>query len=199
MRCNIIFNEITLFIRIYLHLHYNLKILRKMKKVFSVLLLALALQIQAQNPYCDSLGYNLGQGQVFNMSFDTSAMLASGSVDSIDVLWSVCNSLTCYNEEGMTAYFQLIQQTDTIKVCYDSYIYYGSQYEFCTDCDSLIYDQNTFSWVTFSTQGNTTNISELMNEKIDDNKIYDVYGRELLSPQFGQMYIQNKKKYIKLR
>ena len=180
-------------------LQYKLKNLKKMRKVLLVLLVALALQIQAQNPLCDSLGYTLGQGQVFNVSFDTSAMWISMPVDSIEVLWSVCNSSTCYNEEGMTAYFQLIQQTDTIKVCYDSYIYYGSQYEFCTDCDSLIYDQNTFSWVTFSTQGNTTNISELMNEKIDDNKIYDVYGRELLSPQFGQMYIQNKKKYIKLR
>ena len=30
-----------------------------------------------------------------------------------------------------------------------------------------------------------------------DNKIYDVYGRELSEAPFGQMYIQNKKKYIR--
>jgi|TARA_B110000305_G_C19132262_1_gene489507 hypothetical protein len=170
-----------------------------MRKALSVLLLALTLQIQAQNPYCDSLAYNLGQGQVFNISFDTSAILTSIPVDSIEVLWSVCNSITCYNEEGMTAYFQLIQQTDTIKVCYDSYIYSSGQYDFCTDCDSLIYDQNTFSWVMFSIQGNSTNINELMMDKFGDNKMYDIHGRKLLSPQFGQMYIQNKKKYIKIR
>ena len=170
-----------------------------MKKVLLVLLITLTLQTQAQNPFCDSLGYTLGQGQVFNMSFDTSAMWISTPVDSIDVLWSVCNSITCYNEEGMTAYFQLIQQTDTIKVCYDTYVYSLGQYEFCADCDSLIYNQNTFSWVMFSAQGNSTNINEMMIDKIVDNKIHDVYGRELLVAPIGQMYIQNKKKYFKLR
>jgi len=30
-----------------------------------------------------------------------------------------------------------------------------------------------------------------------DNKIYDLYGRELSEAPFGQMYIQNKKKYIR--
>ena len=170
-----------------------------MKKVLLVLLITLTLQTQAQNPFCDSLGYTLGQGQVFNVSFDTSAMWISTPVDSIDVLWSVCNSITCYNEEGMTAYFQLIQQTDTIKVCYDTYVYSLGQYEFCTDCDSLIYNQNTFSWVMFSAQGNSTNINEMMIDKIVDNKIHDVYGREFLVAPIGQMYIQNKKKYFKLR
>ena len=29
-----------------------------------------------------------------------------------------------------------------------------------------------------------------------DNRIYDLYGRELKEAPFGQMYIQNKKKYI---
>tara|TARA_B100000767_G_scaffold44333_1_gene38549 strand:+ start:112 stop:657 length:546 start_codon:yes stop_codon:yes gene_type:complete len=172
---------------------------KKMRKVLSVLLLAFTLQIQAQNPYCDSLGYSLGQGQVFNISFDTSAMWSNIQVDSIEVLWSVCNSITCYNAEGITAYFQLIQQTDTIKLCYDSYLYSLGQYEFCADCDSLIYDQNTFSWVIFGDQGNSTNINELLIDKIDDNKMYDLHGRELISPQSGQMYIQSKKKYIKLR
>ena len=170
-----------------------------MKKVLLVLLITFTLQTKAQNPFCDSLGYTLGQGQVFNVSFDTSAMWISTPVDSIDVLWSVCNSITCYNEEGMTAYFQLIQQTDTIKVCYDTYVYSLGQYEFCADCDSLIYNQNTFSWVMFSAQGNSTNINEMMIDKIVDNKIHDVYGRELLVAPIGQMYIQNKKKYFKLR
>ena len=177
----------------------QLKNSKKMKKVLLVLLVSLTLQIQAQNPLCDSLGYTLGQGQVFNVSFDTSAMWISMPVDSIEVLWSVCNSSTCYNEEGMTGYFQLIQQTDTIKVCYDTYVYAGGQYEFCSDCDSLIYDENTFSWVIFSAQGNPTNIKEMMIDKVGDNNIYDIYGRKLLIAPLGQMYIQNKKMYIKLR
>ena len=183
---------------IYIFLQYKLKNLKKMRKVLLVLLVALTLQTQAQNPLCDSLDYTLGQGQVFNVLFDTSAMWISMPVDSIEVLWSVCNSSTCYNEEGMTAYFQLIQQTDTIKVCYDTYVYLGGQYEYCSNCDSLIYDQNIFSWVMFGVQGNTTNIKEIKIDKIDDNKMYDLYGRELLTIRIGQMYILNKKKYVKL-
>ena len=47
--------------------------------------------------------------------------------------------------------------------------------------------------------GNTVGIEELTPTMIGDNKIYDVYGRELLTAPIGQMYIQNRKKYIKLR
>ena len=172
-----------------------------MKKILLLVLLAvLGLQTQAQNPLCDSLAYTLGQGQVFNVSFDTSAMWNSMPVDSIEVLWSVCNSSTCYNEEGMTAYFQLIQQTDTIKVCYDFYVYAGGQYEFCTDCDSLIYDQNTLSWVMFSAQGNPAGITELAPYNKADNKIYDVLGREWTCSFTNLpkgLYIINNRKVLK--
>ena len=39
----------------------------------------------------------------------------------------------------------------------------------------------------------------MMIDKIGDNKMYDIYARELLIAPIGQMYIQNKKKYLKLR
>ena len=42
-------------------------------------------------------------------------------------------------------------------------------------------------------------IEEVTTIEIVDNKMYDVFGRELLTAPIGQMYIQNKKKYIKLR
>lgn len=46
----------------------------------------------------------------------------------------------------------------------------------------------------FSMQGNTTNIKEMMIDKM-----HDLYVREFLAIPIGQMYIQNKKKYIKLK
>ncbi len=51
----------------------------------------------------------------------------------------------------------------------------------------------------FSMQGNTTNIKEMMIDKIDDNKMHDLYVREFLTIPIWQMYIQKKKKYIKLK
>jgi len=169
-----------------------------MKKTLIVLLITLGIQTQtqAQILLCDSLEYIAGQSQVFNVSLDTSVIWVNIPVDSIEVLWSVCNTSQCYTESGINADFQLIQQTDTIKICYDAYFYYGNTIEYCYDCDSLIYDQNTFSWVLFSTQSSPTAIEELVMERIN-NKTYDMLGRELFYIPIGTMYIQNRKIKIK--
>ena len=45
--------------------------------------------------------------------------------------------------------------------------------------------------------GNPTGIEELVIERFNDNKIYDVMGRELLYIPTGTMYIQNRKLYIR--
>jgi len=42
-----------------------------------------------------------------------------------------------------------------------------------------------------------TNIEELVIEKFNDNKIYDLQGRELNEIPVGKMYIKNGKLYIK--
>ena len=85
--------------------------------------------------------------------------------------------------------------TDTIKVCYDVYLYESNMVEVCTRCDSLIFDQGTYSWVLFS-MGNPVGIEELTINKISDNKIYDLMGRELKEIPKGVMYIRNKKLFI---
>ena len=40
-------------------------------------------------------------------------------------------------------------------------------------------------------------IEELTIDQLNDNKMYDLLGRELLEVPIGQMYIQNRKKYIR--
>ena len=66
--------------------------------------------------------------------------------------------------------------------------------EVCTRCDTVIFDGT--SWVLFN-MGNPTGIEELVIERFNDNKIYDVMGRELLYIPTGTMYIQNRKLYIR--
>ena len=41
-----------------------------------------------------------------------------------------------------------------------------------------------------------TSINELTLNKINNNKIYDLLGRELTTIPLGTMYIRNNKKYI---
>jgi len=74
--------------------------------------------------------------------------------------------------------------------------------ETCTRCDSLIFDQNTFSWVLFSI-GNPTAINEVCQFGCsccmwkNDSKIYDLMGRELKEIPAGKLYIRQGKLYIK--
>jgi len=170
-----------------------------MKKLLLAVLVLMGLQTQAQQssaPYfcCDSITYWIDQSQGFNIGLDTSNIVHNP--DSIDVWWAVCTNGLCYSGQGMYDYFPQVMTTDTVKVCYDVMLYEANTMEVCTRCDTVIFDGT--NWVLFN-MGNPTSIEEVTTIEIVDNKMYDVFGRELLTAPIGQMYIQNKKKYIKLR
>ena len=168
-----------------------------MKKLLLAVLVLIGLQTQAQQatPYfcCDSITYWTDQSQGFNIGLDTTNIIHNP--DSIEVYWTICNSSTCYSGDGMYAYFGQIMTTDTIKACYDVYLYESNMVEVCTRCDSLIFNQSSFSWVLFS-MSNPTSINEITLNKINNNKMYDLLGRELNEIPVGTMYIRNNKLYI---
>ena len=168
-----------------------------MKKLLVVLLVSLGLQTQAQQstPYfcCDSISYWTDQSQGFSIGLDTSGIIHNP--DSMLVLWQVCNSNTCYSAQGQYAYFGQVLTTDTLKVCYDVMIWEAGIMEVCTRCDSLVFDQNTYTWVLFS-MSNTVGIEEMMKNEGANNIMYDMLGRELTEMPLGEMYIRNKKLYI---
>ena len=167
-----------------------------MKKLLLVLLVSLGLQTQAQVNWCDSLSYTVVPGtQLLTLVGNSS--LSPNMLDSMTWSWSVCNSTTCYAGAGDTAYFQVIQPTDTVKVCYDAYIYFMGATYVCTDCDSMIYDANSYSWVLMN-MGNPTSIKELIGGQMG-GQMYDLLGREVTEAQIGVMYIRNNKKYIRIR
>ena len=150
------------------------------------------LLMQQQNFSCDSISYFVDQGPYFN----TNLVNNYNNPDSSMIFWSVCNTTTCYTGEGTFAAFPMIQPTDTLKVCYDAYLYYGNAMEVCNQCDSMVYSQGSGQWVLYNYQGNTTGISELEITRLNDNKIYDLLGRELTEIPLGEMYIRNRKLII---
>ena len=153
------------------------------------------LSMQQANPYfcCDSITYWTDQSQGLTVGLDTTNMIHNP--DSMEVLWSVCNTSICYSGSGMYAFFGQIMTTDTIKVCYDAFIYESNLVETCSRCDSLVFDQNTYSWILFN-MGNPVGIEELMKNEGINNKIYDMLGRELTEIPLGEMYIRNRKLII---
>ena len=169
-----------------------------MKKLILTLFLAIGtLFTQAQVSWCDSLSYTAVPGtQLLTLVGNTS--LSPNMVDSITWSWAVCDTNMCYSSVGDTAYFQMIQTTDTVKVCYDAFVYFDTMTYVCTQCDSLVYDGFSYSWVLMN-MGNPTSIKELTLESINDNKMYDLLGRELTEVPVGVMYIRNNKKYIRVK
>ena len=172
-----------------------------MKKILLVALVLFGLQTQAQINICDSLSYSIVvDSSNWNTLTVTGNMngLSPNMIDSMEWNFSACNALTCYTAQGNNPYsFPLISPQDTVKLCYDAFIYFDTMTYICTECDSLVYDFMTDSWVLMS-MGNPTGIEELMkNEGMGNNKIYDMLGRELMDIPVGKMYIRGGKINLK--
>jgi hypothetical protein len=75
--------------------------------------------------------------------------------------------------------------TDTIKVCLTTTMDVDTMTYTCIQCDSLVFGPN--GWMLLSVS-NPVGIFEIQN-KIINNKMYDLYGREILKPK--GLYIQN--------
>jgi len=171
-----------------------------MKRLLLALLVVVGLQTKAQINYCDSLSYSI---VVDSSNWNTLTVTGNASgiiniVDSIDWSFSACNATTCYIGVGVPTSFPSILPTDTVKLCYDAFIYFDSMTYICTECDSLVYDFMTDTWVLMN-MGNPTGINELQFTWEDDGIMYDLMGRKLVEINVGQMYIRNNKKYIRIK
>ena len=169
-----------------------------MKKLLLVLLVLLGLQIQAQVSPCDSISYTI------TSSVNTNILQLNGVITGVCPItfpcvvsnwsWTVCDDALCFFDNGQTAYFQQFNSYDTLKVCLTTIIdYMGMTYSCLEQCDSLVFGPN--GWMLMH-MGNPLAINELQLNTINNSKIYDLLGRELLYIPTGIMYIQNRKLHI---
>lgn len=179
-----------------------------MKKILAVLLITLAAcatpkECCAQNQLvaCDSLGWTQYPVTGLSITLDTTGATMS-PVDSVAVIWSVCDNQICYPGTGMTDYFPSVNMQDTLSVCISTEFYYVPQFnqiiEYCYMCDSIFHNGNDWVSINDSNTVGTTLIEELTIDKLNDNKKYNTMGQEIYLERVGQMYIQNRKKYIKV-
>ena len=168
-----------------------------MKKLILAVLVSLGLQTQAQQSWCDSLTYQTFPNTTLTVTGNSNGL--SNIVGPIDWNWTACNSVACYIPQGNNPYsFPLINVTDTVKLCYDAFIFNAldSTMTICNHCDSLVYSWNQFTWVLFNTSNPTFVVENVTNDVVIDNKIYDLMGRELINVPNGVTYIRNRKLYI---
>ena len=161
-----------------------------MKKIMLTLLVLLGLQTQAQVMYCDSISYTTA-------STINYPLIVSGSIPNVPGTvtwdWTVCNANLCYSGSGQNASFGQVILTDTLKVCYDVTIDINGFTYVCTNCDTLIYNPNSYQWEILPRVTQPTLINEIKLNTTTNSKIYDLLGRELNSVPIGKMYIRNNR------
>jgi|TARA_R110001592_G_scaffold302009_1_gene573751 hypothetical protein len=166
-----------------------------MKRILLAALILIGLQTQAQLTVCDSLSYSIFPNTTLTVTPSSGGI--GNMVGAIDWNFTACNDVACYTAQGINPYsFPLINMTDTVKLCYDAFVYaLDSTMTICNYCDSVVYDFNLFTWVVML-RNTPTSINELIVTKLNDGKIYDMLGRELSVIPYGEMYIRNQKLYI---
>ena len=164
-----------------------------MKRLIFILLVALGLQTQAQVMYCDSISYTTSSTLNYPLILSGSSSMVPGTV-TWD--WTVCNTSMCYSDAGGNAYFGQVLTTDTLKVCYDATIDISGFTYICTNCDSLVYNLNSYQWELLPRMTQPTAIKEVQLNTPSTGKIYDLLGRELNSIPKGKMYIRDSRLYI---
>ena len=163
------------------------------KKIIFTLLIGLGFQAQAQVMYCDSISY--GTSSTINFPLTVSGTANIPGTVTWD--WSVCDANTCYISSGINASFGQVSLTDTLKVCYDVTIDISGFTYVCSGCDSLVYNPNTYQWEKITAQ--PLAVMELKPNAINDNKMYDLLGREIFETPLNEMYIKNNKKCIRIK
>ena len=170
------------------------------KSILLILLLFTSLFSTAQT-LCDSVDYAISNPGSGVLTLHGDLNIPSGvTIDSIIWAWQACDEFTCYTSGDSIAIFSDLQTSDTIYVLLSVVIIANG--DTCYgNVPKIYYIHGTNGWEFFSSE--PTFISELQSpSKMLNNRIFDLFGREyttlkLNSP--GAMYIQNGKKYIKIK
>ena len=169
-----------------------------MKKILLVLLVILGLQAKAQINICDSIEYSI-QSAESGPSSTILTLNGTANISSAVVSWNwaACHSTLCFAASGQVATFNQFATTDTIKLCLTTILDINGMTWTCDQCDSLVWD-GFGGWILLHS-GNPVSIQEV-NKLEQDNKIYDILGREFYdynSIPKGTLYIKNREKFIK--
>ena len=164
-----------------------------MKKLLLALLVLFGLQTKAQINYCDSISYTMSS--TLNYPFIVSGI--ANIPGTVTWNWQVCDANLCYSASGQNASFGQVSLTDTLKVCYNVLIDINGMTYTCSGCDTLIYNPNSYQWEKMSAQ--LVGIAELKPKVTNNNKMYDLLGKEVFDLPLGKMYIKNNKKCIRIK
>jgi hypothetical protein len=188
-----------------------------MKKILLALLVMFGLQIQAQvaSFSCDSMEITL-------VSSTSTEFILGTNISSLNITQPVTYTWSYYEHimvvpvtstfipgnnganctPCITDTLTLLNQTaiySVILAVRDSGFLFNNQ---CGLVDTVSYNTITNEWELNSGSGNPTTITEIEINNVDDDRLYDLLGREFYNYNSippNTIYIKNRKKYLKTR
>jgi len=189
-----------------------------MKKILIILLISFGLQTKAQINFCDSidLGIIVNTNPNIDPTLQTTFLYPSTNnflfFNFTQYMWTITDASTnaipgacplyhLFNENpviqlnpGINSNFP---PADTILICLD--VAYDTLWG-CNFCDTFVFNPNGLpypNWIPLSSSTQIiSSIDEMTSTYRNDNKIYNILGKELNKIPVGTLYIRNNKKYI---
>jgi hypothetical protein len=170
-----------------------------MRKILMPAILALCLQVNAQETLCD-LTYTVGtQGEL-----EVAAPITGNGLPIMAPIYMttfvgelVLGEDSCFSGPCTHVVNNSIN-ADTITTCIDYSLTDASTaiVDTLNCCLIQVWDSTSQTWERVS---EAVGIEELEVQVISDNRVYDLRGRELFQAPIGQIYIQNRKQYFRFQ
>jgi len=193
-----------------------------MKKILLTLLVLFGLQIQTQAQLssfnCDSLEVTIVSSTPTEVILGTNIPSLAPSAQ-LQYMWMVYEHIITpppnySHDDTLVSWGVKSGGVDTITSLNQSSIYTITIFlndtgvwvlpNACIATDTLTFDTVTNQWVgpSVSSNGNPTAITEIKINNVDDDRLYDLLGREFANYNSippNTVYIKNRKKYLKTR
>ena len=171
-----------------------------MKKLLLVLLVTLGLQTQAQIT-CDSITTTYLNISPTTIEVETNVLnlgIPGLILHSWDLYSGCWDAIITYSDTNVNVVIPLPDPivVDTFILCNWGDFWYTPWT--CYPCDTFVWNEN--NWEKMGIPSNPTSIQQIAIEKFNNNKIYDLLGREIIGDiPNNTMYIRNNKKYIRIK
>ena len=152
-----------------------------MKNIFLILLVLLGLQTQAQASLCDSIEISITTNTNYYVELETNL-----TVTNFPQILYVDNYF--WGKNGC-----LMGTDSSVSIFCDTNLCYT-----CTTSDTLVWNNGSWNWMSMMNVL-PTSIEEFQVNTFNNNKMYDLMGREVTDVPIGTIYIKNNQKFIRTR
>ena len=171
-----------------------------MKKLLLVLLVLLGLQTQAQTSLCDSIEISITTNTNYYVELETNLTVTNfPQISYVQSYFWGKNGCLMGTDSSVSINFNtdtsILYAISLVTVFCDSNLCYT-----CTTNDTLVWNNGSWNWMSMMNMlPLSTSIQEFQINTFNNNKMYDLMGREVTDVPIGTIYIKNNQKFIRTR